>query len=262
MKSENARECPELLGRIMDGVNHLPVNADEILERLVELAKVAVNLDFDKFHVESDLYLAQVKELNLEKEVLDYLKVEIPSQIRMGKVAQNFNELVLAKPVLQSLAEISREAIETYGKQAFINTAKNRLYRAFAFNHIMSGIRFSGTLHLDGNGYVRPNLSGLPLILQKEAIPVFRIRICPVCQRFFWAKRLESPACSETHVNTFNAWKTRIRKSEAELDKEIKNLEKLKSNLSPENSLIRQQNQKVIKLSEKIQRRKKKYGTL
>ena len=179
----------------------------------------------------------------------------------MGFVAQNFNELLLAEPVLQNIAEINREEMERYGKQAFGKNPQNSVGRIYSFNQKMRGIRFSGTLDLKG-GFIRPDISGLPEVFDKQDIPPERIRKCPVCQNIFWAKRLESPDCSDSHVNTFNAWKTRIRKSEADLNKETEKLEKLQSKFKPEHPLIQQQREKITKLSGKIQRRKNKYGTL
>ncbi len=196
-KGENISICPESLRRIIDGVNHLPVNADEILGKLIELAQVVVNLDFDKFHAESKFYRAQVTNLNLEKEVLDYLIGEMSGAIILGLVAQNFNELILAKPVLQGIAEINREEKEQYGKNAFSRTPHNLIYSALAFNQGLGGIRFSATLKLSGGSFIRPNLSGLPLVFESENIPPERIRKCPVCQSIFWAKRFDAKTCGE-----------------------------------------------------------------
>lgn len=96
-------------------------------------------------------------------------------------------------------------------------------------------------------------------ILKRENIPIERVRVCPICRDVFWAKRSESPACSTSHVNTFNRRLGRIRESVKELRKHLQNLEKLQTNLSPENRLISEQKQKNIKLAESIKRRKEKW---
>ncbi len=34
-------------------------------------------------------------------------------------------------------------------------------------------------------------------ILERENIPFFRIRLCPICENIFWAKRLDSKTCGK-----------------------------------------------------------------
>ncbi len=254
MKIEAVRKCPESLRRIIAAVNRLPENTDEILERLIKLARDVENADFEEIHANIESYKAKIYNLKLEKEVLDYLIGEMPGAIIFGLVAQNFNELILAKPVLQGIAEINRKEIEQYGKRAFTETPFNKLVNSYAFQEKMRGIRFSVPLDLI-NGCVRPAFSGLPLIFQKEDIPLARIRICPVCKSIFWAKRIDSPTCSEKCLNTFNQRNTRIRKLEKEL-------EKLQTNSNSSSAAMRLKEEKTNKLQKKINQRKKKYGTL
>ena len=186
-------DCPESLRRIIEGVNHLPVNADEILRRLIELAQVAVNSSPGDFYANADFYKTEVKNLKLDKEVLDYLIGEMPSEIMTGVVAQNFNELLLAKPILQNIAEIKPDA------------------KFYTFYQKMRGIRFSGTLILM-DGFLRPSISGLSEVFQNQDIPPERIRECPVCRRIFWAKRLDAKTCgSKECVETLSGKKYHLK---------------------------------------------------
>ncbi len=263
-KNEAVRVCPESLGRIIEGVNNLPVDIEEIQKRLVELAKEVINSDYESVLANIESYRAEIVKLKLKKQVLDYLIGEMPGAIILGLVAQNFNELILAEPVLQGIAEINQEEKEQYGKNAFSRTPHNLIYSALAFNQGLGGIRFSATLKLSGGSFIRPNLSGLPLVFESENIPPERIRKCPVCQKIFWAKRIESPACSK-HVSAFNSRKTRnktiLKELEASLEKQLNTLKKYQS-LSPEHNVITKTKEKISKLTKKIERRKSEYGTL
>lgn len=189
-------DCPESLRRIIEGVNHLPVNADEIRGKLIDLAMVATKLSPDKFMETSDFYRAEIKNLGLEKEVLDYIIGEMPTQIMMGFVVQKFSELELAKPVLQNIAEMNSAEIEKYGRKIFTKNQINPIGKIYTFYQKMNGIRFSGTLNLI-YGFIRPQISGLTEVFQNENIPPERIRECPICQLIFWAKRVDAKTCGE-----------------------------------------------------------------
>lgn len=92
-----------------------------------------------------------------------------------------------------------------------------------------------------------------------QGVDAKRIRICPICNDFFWAKRIEAQPCSKKRCsNNFHQRERRIKEYEKRLSKEITKLEKLQLNLSPENSLISQQSNKTEKLSRKIKIEKRK----
>lgn len=201
-KGENISICPESLRRIIDGVNHLPVNADEILGKLIDLAMAATKLSPDKFKAASDFYRAEIENLGPEKEVLDYIIGEMPTQITTGFAAQNFNELILAKPILRNIAEINSAEIEKYGRKVFTKNQINPIGKIYTFYRKMDGIRFSGTLNLI-DGFIRPQISGITEVFRNENIPPERIRECPICRRIFWAKRVDAKTCGDKEcVNT------------------------------------------------------------
>jgi hypothetical protein len=108
------------------------------------------------------------------------------------------------------------------------------------------------------------NLSGFEVIeiLKRNNIPIERVRVCPICQDIFWAKRKESPACSDSHVIAVNTGKTRIRKNLEDFHKQREKLKKLDSKFSREHPLVLKQLELVKKLHNKIQEKVKKYGTL
>jgi hypothetical protein len=100
--------------------------------------------------------------------------------------------------------------------------------------------------------------------LKRNNIPIERVRECPVCEDIFWVKRIEKnsdfiPYCSESCGNTFNTRRTRVRKLEKEFEQQLEKLRKLQTSSAP-NELITKQNEQVIKIAEKINQRKIKYG--
>lgn len=99
-------------------------------------------------------------------------------------------------------------------------------------------------------------------ILKNNNVPIERVRICPICKDIFWAKRIESPACSDSHVIAVNTGKTRIRKKLQELQNQRERLKKLDSKFSRKHPLVLKQLELVEKLHNKIQEKVSKYGTL
>jgi hypothetical protein len=98
-------------------------------------------------------------------------------------------------------------------------------------------------------------------ILTRKGFPVARIRICPICQKIFWAQRVESPACSK-HISAVNSGKTRIREALEEFQQQREKLKKLNSQFGQEHPLFLKQLELVKKLHNKIQEKVKKYGTV
>ncbi len=88
-----------------------------------------------------------------------------------------------------------------------------------------------------------------------------RLRVCPICKKVFWAKRIEASTCSNKKCsNRFHQRKLRIIEYEKRFDDLFETYKKLESSLSRENSLVEQQRLKVNKLKEKINREKIKNG--
>ena len=117
-------------------------------------------------------------------------------------------------------------------------------------------------------------------ILTRNQFPIERIKICPICKNIFWAKRTDSSACSDNHVNTFNQSKTRIRKRINELNKKLEDeskeletirekLEKLQNYKLPipalvaaQENLFNEQMKKLDKLNNKLHATQLRYGEL
>lgn len=132
----------------------------------------------------------------------------------------------------------------------------NNPEQSFVLNKPLQTIGFNAdtTLNLVGFRVIE--------ILTSNKIPIERVRICPICQDIFWAKRTESPACSDPHVIAVNAGKTRNRKNLEEFQKQREKLKKLDSKFGREHPLVLRQVELVKKLHNKIQEKVKKYGNL
>ncbi len=101
------------------------------------------------------------------------------------------------------------------------------------------------------------------LVRALQGVDAKRMRICPICQNIFWARRIEAQTCSKRKCsNNFHQRKRRIKDYEKQLSDEKAKLEKLVLNLNPENSLISDQKKKVEKLTNKIKEEKIKNGNL
>lgn len=113
------------------------------------------------------------------------------------------------------------------------------------------------------------------LIQVLRGIDAERLRICPICNEVFWAKRIETSTCSEKICsNRFHQRKLRIAEYEKRFDKEYEELNtsriklaKLRDYPAPVPALITEweklvekQSISVQKLREKINREKIKNG--
>ncbi len=101
------------------------------------------------------------------------------------------------------------------------------------------------------------------LIQVLRGIPPERLRICPICDEVFWAKRIEAQTCSEKRCkNNFHQRKLRIVEYEKRFDEAFEKLEKQRQTLPPDSPLIAEQIKLTNKIKEKINREKIKNGNL
>jgi hypothetical protein len=110
------------------------------------------------------------------------------------------------------------------------------------------------SLYVNENGFIKLKTPGIVSIVQEENVDIDRIRVCPICDLFYWARRIEALTCSKKRCsNYFHQKKLQIKILKSELIKEEKNLSKrLSYKISPNNSLIEEQNNRVRKLEQKI----------
>lgn len=96
-----------------------------------------------------------------------------------------------------------------------------------------------------------------------QGIDARRLRVCPICDAVFWAKRIEAKTCSKRRcLNNFHQRKRRTNEYEKRLAKECKKLQKQRKSLPENHALITEQTMRVNKLTGKIKAEKNKNGTL
>ncbi len=94
-----------------------------------------------------------------------------------------------------------------------------------------------------------------------QAVDARRLKICPICDEVFWAKRIEAKTCSKRRcLNNFHQRKRRISEYEERLAKEWKKLQKQRKSLPESHALITEQTMRVNKLKGKINVEKIKNG--
>lgn len=101
------------------------------------------------------------------------------------------------------------------------------------------------------------------LIQVLRGIDAERLRICPICDEVFWAKRIDAPTCPKKRCsNNFHQRKLRIKELESRLDVQWSKLEKQRKNLPPNHVLTKEQTERVNKITSKINKEKMKNGNL
>lgn len=96
-----------------------------------------------------------------------------------------------------------------------------------------------------------------------RGVDATRLRVCPICNEIFWAKRIETNTCSKKRCsNNFHQRKLRIKELEKRFDKEYEKLDKQRKMFADDNPLVKKQMNLINKIKEKIYREQNKNGTL
>ncbi len=249
---------------------------DKISEGSPELNKLIekINLlpkDWQKFELDSGNLIKQWESEIREAGAKD--KVLPPTfSLNYGKkfrqlISPELAERMNRKPEEKGLINAQFELRVLYGQNLALRNIINIFQQFKEYNNPEVTFMLNKPLQTIGfNPDTTVNLTGFEVIeiLKRNNIPVERVRVCPVekCQKIFWAKRTESPACSDSHVIAVNAGKTRIRKNIDDFHKQREKLKKLDSTFSREHPSVLKQLELVKKLHKKIQEKVKKYGTL
>jgi hypothetical protein len=164
-------ECPPELETIFELVNLMPPGADELLSNIQTSAEAR----------------DQAKE-TLDEKIIDYL---FGYEATLATMYRPF-DLIKARNLLAVLSEMSRR----FSSEFKNNPADvDRLFITFLKSP--SGSRyFPAHLSFDiSTGVVKPVKNELFEIFEKYKIPFYRIRSCPICLNFYWAKKTNSKSC-------------------------------------------------------------------
>lgn len=247
---------------------------DKISEGSPELNKLIekINLlpeDWQKFELDSEKLIkqwgAEIREAGAKDRILPPEFSSNYAKKFRNLIAPGLAEKMNRKPEETSLINAQREIRVLYDQNLALRNIIN-IFQQFKECNNPEGIgHLNKPLQTIGfNPDTTLNIMGFEVIeiLQRNNIPVERVRVCPICQNIFWAKRIESPACSDSHVIAVNTGKTRIRKNLDNFHKQIEKLKKLDSTFSREHPSVLKQLELVRKLRKKIQLKEKKYGTV
>ncbi len=204
-------ECPPKLARIIKGVNMLPDNVDEMFEKIGEFAS-----EYNNRSVSEILN----KDLNYQKTFFQRFENIIGnkklSQLLIGKtdvfqldVILKFAEFVQAKKVLRYIAETNRDedspaerlkryfALTPKGHQPFI-----KLF--FYYDYHEAKLDFKWFDYID-----------FFALLKRLKGSLKRIKLCPVCDSIFWAKKTNALTCgNQKCVDALQYKKKKLKEKE------------------------------------------------
>jgi ribosomal protein S27AE len=186
-------ECPQELARIMSAVNALPGDTDEMFEKMSVLIAENDSRDF----IENDDYWDYHKTLFQRfesiignKNLSQWLTGE--TDIFQPGVVFKFAALVEAKKVLRYIAETNRDedspgldrlkkyyALEPKDRKPFIKWF-------FSYDYSEAKLKFEALDHLK-----------FFLSLRKLEGLLNRVKMCPVCDGVFWAKKTNALTCGD-----------------------------------------------------------------
>jgi hypothetical protein len=164
-------ECPPELEKIIGLVNLMPPGVDGLLSNIQDSAEARV----------------EAKQI-LDEKIVDYLFGYTPT---LASMYRPFN-LIKAKNLLSTLSEMSSRFASEFQNNL---SDTDRLY--LTYMRASDDARFF-QCHLvfdSSNGVIKPVKNELFEIFEKYKIPFYRIRSCPICRDFYWAKKTNSQSC-------------------------------------------------------------------
>ncbi len=167
-------ECPPELEKIIELVNLMPPGVDEMLSNIQTSAEAR----------------DQARQI-LNPKIIDYLFGYEPT---LASLYRPFN-LIKAKNLLTVLSEMSRRFASEFQNNP---SDVNRLYITYlqSLSDNNANWYFSTHLSFDSStGVIKPVKNEIFEIFEKYKIPFYRIRSCPICRDFYWAKKTNSQSC-------------------------------------------------------------------
>jgi hypothetical protein len=167
-------ECPPELEKIIELVNLMPPGVDEMLSNIQTSSEAC----------------AQARE-TLNQKIIEYL---FGCELTTATMHRPF-DLIKAKNLLAVLSEMSRRfASEFQSNPSDVDRLYINYLQSLSDNN--ANWYFSTHLSFDSStGVIKPVKNELFEIFEKHKIPFYRIRSCPICQDFYWAKKTNSQSC-------------------------------------------------------------------
>jgi hypothetical protein len=178
-KYQKVSECPLKLETIIELVNLLPDDAEKV---------------FDEYNGRTKIYRDGVIIRDTAKEILNE-KIVIYCLDEERNFVEAANDLLKAKKLFLVFSEMSKN---------YLSLPKNKrtsspelgllIYKFFGSEHqdreFPALIGFSGV-------FIKPVQSELLEFFKENDVPFYRIRLCPICQDIFWAKKTNSETCGK-----------------------------------------------------------------
>ncbi len=189
-KNKELIKCPTELGKIIDLVNLLPVNAGDRLKILSAMfhadEEIPAFYNGEPFSIE-DLIGAEIAQHCFRKNDLLHWSIE------------RYRDLIKARIMFKKLAKINREIIPKQSQKEFSSNKALQQKVVGAFMEvILQGKSFTNVyLGFDKDGNLKPQYSDLMDIFIENDIRFYRIQRCKVCSNFFWAKRIDAKSCGD-----------------------------------------------------------------
>ncbi len=167
-------ECPPELEKIIELVNLMPPGVDEMLSNIQT----------------SEEARASARAI-LDEKLIDYLFGYTPT---LASMYRPFN-LIKAKNLLSNLSEMSRRFASEFQNN---HLDISQLYGIYVQSLSDNNANWYFHTHIvfdSASGIVKPVKNELFEIFEKYKIPFYRIRSCPICLDFYWAKKTNSQSC-------------------------------------------------------------------
>lgn len=209
MAYEKVAEYPDDLKKLIKAINSLPKKIEAF---------------YSKIHVEFVVEMSRIltkgydNENGMEKDLAQL-------QAECDQMLQN----LLPKDVSAYILKPT-EDLDLIKNPAQINPALNRLFELMSLEHLFIHLVKNNPFDfvnytfrpvvdfaIDADGNIKPVMSSGVELFNRYNIKLERIRICPICEDIYFAKRDDQPACSTQHAGTLRQKKFQSKK------KEIKN---------------------------------------
>lgn len=190
--------CPKQLKPIRDLVNQLPQDLKKFESDLTEM-----NLEFNR-EIENSMEKYDEMRSRFSNRLYKRISPKLKKYLHEIKAQGFINELIQLQILINE-----KITLETIIKSFEAFKSFNNPNQTFVFDKSIAAFGFNSdsTIQLSSFRIIE--------ILTKNKIPIERVRICPMCKEFYWAKRLDSKTCGKTKcVENLGSAKYRKRNKE------------------------------------------------
>ena len=244
-------ECPPPLQKIIRISNLL---SKEIEDRLFFDRMTRFFNDGMKSVPKAENLEAVFKNIVGNEELFDHFNVYEPGRFFFPDATARLHETISARGFLRWIGDQNKKQVS----KKFIAHEKAHLL-AHGFLSESGSPFIRSTFVTDGNGNIRPMLTEFAQVFLDYDVPFVRIRLCPICDEIFWARRLDAKTCGKKScAEKLSKQTARAQKFDKVLhlkkrkEAEEAKLEKMRAGLSDGNGLLAIQQQKIEELKRQI----------